>query len=172
MDSLDESNLSNYIPSKPVTLNETTPSDARLAGPPGYDTTDDDDYDSDDDYAPIPRINTQPTYKLKSPGDNLTVDDIAEEEKRRFISDQSMTTAYNYQMAGASSEDTKTLSKETQNMSFIAGDPVSVTRQVRHLYNRVKLLEEEVATQHNRQIFLFSIISIYFATKGFTWMFK
>lgn len=45
-----------------------------------------------------------------------------------------------------------------------------ITRQVRHLHNRVKLLEEELQTQHTRQMYLIGIMSLYFLIKGLNWI--
>lgn len=45
-----------------------------------------------------------------------------------------------------------------------------ITRQVRHLHNRVRLLEQELQAQNSRQLLMISIISLYLLVKGLHWM--
>lgn len=127
--------------------------------------------EDDDDYSP-PRVRVDPTARLMSPPEKLTLPEISDEERRRFMRDNSMNAgsgAYGADDSMYKTPDDKVL----RNMnSFQSGDPVSLARQVRHLHNRVKLLEEELQTQHNRQIFLFGILSVYLLTKGVKMMFR
>lgn len=136
---------------------------------PDYGPQDSTDSDDDDDYSP-PRIRVEPTTRLMSPPEKLTLPEISDEERRRFMRDSS----FGGQNGGYLPDDSmyKTPNDTVmRNMnSFQSGDPVSLARQVRHLHNRVKLLEEELQTQHNRQIFLFGVLSVYLLSKGFKWM--
>lgn len=133
-----------------------------------YDSESDDDYDDDD--VP-PRIHVDPAIKLMTPPKTLTATDISEEERRRFVRDTSMSGANGY--LGDDSLYKTPNDTVLKNMSsFQSGDPVSLSRQVRHLHNRVKLLEEELQTQHNRQVFIIGVISVYILSRGFRWMFR
>lgn len=127
--------------------------------------------EDDDDYSP-PRVRVDPTARLMSPPEKLTLPEISDEERRRFMRDNSMSAVSGPYTADDSMYKTPD-DKVLRNMnSFQSGDPVSLARQVRHLHNRVKLLEEELQTQHNRQIFLFGILSVYLLSKGVKMMFR
>lgn len=153
--------------------------------PAGYSSdSDDDDFLDDDDYSPthykINHNRVEPAARLMSPPEKLTLPEITDEERRRYLRENSMSeTGTNAQGAnaylnGADESLYRTPNNDTvfKNMnSFQSGDPVSLARQVRHLHNRVKLLEEELQTQSNRQIFIFGILSVYFLSKGVRMMF-
>lgn len=121
----------------------------RIAAPAGYyEDSDEDDFDYDDE---PPRFQPEPTVRLMSPPETLTAKDITEEEKRRF-----MREIHNV-----------SLSEEPNNSSILndsviksSGDPVGIARQVRHLHNRVKLLEEELQTLSNRQVFVMGLATV------------
>lgn len=135
--------------------------------PAGYYSDSDYDYDSEMDDSP-PRLKIQPTTRLMSPPEKLTIPEISDEERRRFIRENSIngTTLLPDDSLYRTPNDTVL---KTMN-SFQSGDPVNVARQVRHLHNRVKLLEEELQTQHNRQIFIFGVLSVYILSKGIKWI--
>lgn len=138
--------------------------------PAGYYDTDSDD-DFDDDESP-PRIQVEPALRLMSPPKTLTATDISEEERRRFMRDTSMSGANVAYLPDDSMYKTPNDTALKNMNSFQSGDPVSIVRQIRHLHNRVKLLEEELQTQHNRQIFLIGVVSMYIISTGFKWMFR
>lgn len=132
-----------------------------------YDSDSDDDYDDDD--CP-PRVHVEPAIQIMSPPKTLTATDIGEEEKRRFMRDTSMSGGNVAYLADDSMYKTPNDTVLKNMNSFQSGDPVSIARQVRHLHNRVKLLEEELQTQHNRQIFLIGVVSVYILSNGIKWM--
>lgn len=140
--------------------------------PAGYDSdSDEDDYDLSDEDSPQ-RIRMEPATKVMSPPEKLTLPEITDEERRRFMRDNSISEA---NMAYTGDDSLYKTPNDTvlKNMnSFQSGDPVSLARQIRHLHNRVKLLEEELQTQNNRQIFIFGILSVYFLSKGVRMMFR
>lgn len=141
--------------------------DSRGGVPAGYYSDEsDDDYDYNNDQYSPPRIKVEPTTRLMSPPEKLTLPEISDEERRRFMRDSSMNGANAY-LADDSMYKTP---NDTVLKSFQNGDPVSLARQVRHLHNRVKLLEEELQTQHNRQIFIFGVLSVYILSRGIKWM--
>lgn len=111
----------------------------------------------DDDYSP-PRINVPTTTRLMSPPEKLTLPEITDEERRRFMRDSSIGNL----VCQTSQNADKTFN----------GDPVTLSRQISHLHNRIKLLEEDLRTYHNRQVFLLTITSTYIILKGVKWMFK
>lgn len=127
------------------------------------------DSEDDGDYTP-PRIKVEPTTRLMSPPEKLTLPEISDEERRRFMRDSSQSGAIGAYLAEDSMYKTPNETVGRNINSFSSGDPVSLARQVRHLHNRVKLLEEELQTQSNRQIFLFGVLSVYILSKGFKWM--
>lgn len=140
--------------------------------PAGYSSDSDDDYDDEfeeNDY--MPRVQMpQTTTRLMSPPEKLTLPEISDEERRRYMRDSSMCDE---NAAGYLDDSMYKTPNDTvlRNMtSFQSGDPVSLARQVRHLHNRVKLLEDEIQTHHNRQIFIFGIISVYLLSRGLKWM--
>lgn len=141
--------------------------------PAGYYDSDDDYDDYDDDDSPY-RIQVEPTTRIMSPPKTLTAADISEEERRRYLRDNSMSAATGPTNYAAEESMYKTPNDSVlKNINnFQSGDPISLARQVRHLHNRVKLLETELQTQDKRQIFLFGILSIYMITKGIRWMYK
>lgn len=139
----------------------------RAHAPAGYyDSDTDDDYNDDDS---PPRIHVEPTTRLMSPPQKLTLHEISDEEKRRVIRDNSFSAGGNGVAFLADDSMYKTPNDTVlKNMnSFQSGDPVSLARQVRHLHNRVKLIEEELQTNQSRQFLLFGVLSVYFLYKGF-----
>lgn len=114
--------------------------------------------DSDEnDYSP-PRIHVPTTTRLMSPPEKLTLPEITDEERRRFMRDSSIGNL---------------VCQTSQNVDkTFSGDPVTLSRQISHLHNRIKLLEEDLRTYHNRQVFLLTITSTYIILKGVKWMFK
>lgn len=131
-----------------------------------YDSDSDDEYDDD---CP-PRIHAEPAIQIMSPPKTLTATDISEEERRRFMRDTSMSGGNVAYLTNDSMYKTPNDTVLKNMTSFQSGDPVSIARQVRHLHNRVKLLEEELQTQHNRQIFLIGVVSVYIITRGIKWL--
>lgn len=117
---------------------------------------DDDDYDNS---PPRPKI--EATARLMSPPEKLTLPEISDEERRRYLRDSSQIVNTDETLYKTPQDNNARI-----NYSFQNGDAISLCRQVRHLHNRVKLLEEEVQTQHNRQIFLIGVLSVYFLSKG------
>lgn len=148
-----------------VDVGKESASNGRNYAPADYYT----DSEDDDDYTP-PRVKVEPTTRLMSPPEKLTLPEISDEERRRFMRDTSMSGANGAYLAEDSMYKTPNDTVQRNMNSFQNGDPVSLARQVRHLHNRVKLLEEELQTQSNRQIFLFGILSVYILSKGFKWM--
>lgn len=138
--------------------------------PAGYATESEDDFDDDDDTPP--RVRMEPTTRLMSPPEKLTLPEISDEERRRYMRDSSMSEATGAFLADDSLYKTPNDTVLRNMNSFQSGDPVSIARQVRHLHNRVKLLEGELQTQNNRQIFLFGVLSVYILSKGFKWVFR
>lgn len=120
--------------------------------PAGYYDDEDDDFESDDDDYTPPKPHIEPAIRFMSPPQTLTARDIGEEERHRFQRDSGNDS----------------ISEKTPNRTGF--DPISVVRQVRHLHNRVRLLEDELKTQHNRQIFLFSVLSVYVLSKSIYWL--
>lgn len=148
-------------------------SNGKNHAPAGYWDTDEDDYDDyDDDLTAPPQVHVEPAIKIMNPPVTLTANDITEEERRRFTRDTSMSGGNIAYLADDSMYKTPNESVLRNMNSFQSGDPVSMARQVRHLHNRVKLLEEELQTQHNRQLFLISFVSVYILSRGFKWMFR
>lgn len=137
--------------------------------PAGYYTDSEYEYDSDLDNSP-PRPRMEPTTRLMSPPEKLTIPEISDEERRRFLRDASLNGGSVPFSADDSMYKTPNDSVLKNMTSFQSGDPVSLARQVRHLHNRVKLLEEELQTQHNRQIFMFGVLSVYILSRGIKWM--
>lgn len=131
-----------------------------------YDSDSDDDYE--DDYCP-PKKHIEPTAHMMSPPKTLTATDLGEEERRRFMRDTSLSGGNIAYLADDSMYKTPNDTVLKSMTSFSSGDPVSVARQVRHLHNRVKLLEEELQTQHNRQVFLIGVVSIYIISRSIKW---
>lgn len=142
-------------------------SNGRNHAPAGYYDSDSDiDYDEEDT---PPRIQVEPTTRLMSPPQKLTLHEISDEEKRRVIRDNSFSAAGSGAAYLADESMYKTPNDTVlKNMnSFQSGDPVSLARQVRHLHNRVKLIEEELQTNQNRQMLVLGFLSVYFLYKGF-----
>lgn len=129
------------------------------------------DSDDDYDYSP-PRVRVDPTARLMSPPEKLTLPQIKDEERQRYMRDNSFSATSGAYAADDSMYKTPNDTVLRNMNSFQSGDPVSLARQVRHLHNRVKLLEEELQTQYNRQIFLFGIFSVYLLSKGVKMMFR
>jgi len=153
-----------------VDFGKESGSNAKQQLPAGYYTESEDDFDDDDS---LDRVQVDPAVRLMSPPKKLTVPDISDEEKRRYMRDTSMSGPN----ASFLAEDDSLYKTPNDTVyknvnSFQSGDPVSIARQVRHLHNRVKLLEEEIRTQQNRQIFLIGFLSVYILTKGVKWMFR
>lgn len=124
----------------------------KIAAPAGYyDESDDDDYDYDDE---PPRFHPEPTVRLMSPPETLTAKDITEEEKRRFQRETNVSF----------SEENNTTVNLNDSVIKSSGDPVGIARQVRHLHNRVKLLEEELQTMGNRQMFMMGLATVFALT--------
>lgn len=132
-----------------------------------YGRISDDDF-SDDEYQP-PKIQVNPAVNLMSPPKTLTALDIGEEERRRYMRDTSMNASNINYTADDSIYRTPVSDSLLKN---IASDPIGVARQVRHLHNRVRLLEEELQAQHNRQVFMIGFVSLYFITRCFRWLYK
>lgn len=146
------------------------PSEATTNGnhaPAGYYDSDDDFDDYEDDCPPKHRI--EPAAQFMSLPKTLTATDVREEEQRRFMRDTSMSGGNVANLADDSMYKTPNDTVLKNMNSFLSGDPVSIARQVRHLHNRVKLLEEELQTQHNRQIFLIGVVSVYIISRGVKW---
>lgn len=118
-----------------------------------------------DDYNSPPRPKIETTARLMSPPEKLTLPEISDEERRRYIRESSRIANGDESMYRTPHDNNARL-----NYSFQNGDAVSLGRQVSHLHNRVKLLEEELQVQHNRQIFLIGVLSVYFLSKGIKWM--
>lgn len=145
-----------------VDVGKDAETNGRTHAPADYYTDSEDDYD----YSP-PHIKVEPITRLMSPPEKLTLPEISDEERRRYMRDSSIVGT------NAADDSMYKTPNDTvlRNMnSFQSGDPVSLARQVRHLHNRVKLLEEELQTQHNRQIFLFGAISVYILSRGIRWI--
>lgn len=138
--------------------------------PADYYTDSDDDFDYDTDrYTPTkPRF--EPVSALMTPPGKLTLPMNDELERNTLASDNHVnqpTQGLDASMSRASND------TFLRNMnSFTAGDPISTAKQIRHLHNRVRLLEDEFQTQHNRQIFIIGVLSFYFLTKGVNWMYR
>lgn len=125
----------------------------KISAPAGYyDESDDDDYDYDDE---PPKFQPEPTIRLMSPPETLTTKDITEEERRRFMRETNVSL---------SEENTNNTSNLNDSVIKSSGDPVGIARQVRHLHNRVKLLEEELQTLGNRQIFMMGLATLFAVT--------
>lgn len=151
--------------------------------PADYYTDESDDFDYDTDRYTPPKPRVEPTAKIMTPPKKLTIPEIGDEGRRRFMSDNSPagaglnganSAAMPSQGSGHDSAIFQTPNDTfLRNMnSFSAGDPVSNTKQIRHLHNRLRLLEDELQTQHNRQIFIIGVLSFYFITKGVNWMYR
>lgn len=158
---------SNMEVPKRISVDYNKATNGRSHAPADYYSDDDDDYDDDD--CP-PRMNFEPTVQIMSPPKTLTAADLGEEEQRRFMRDISFSGGNVAHLADDSMYKTPNENVLKNMTSFSSGDPVSVARQVRHLHNRVKLLEEELQTQHNRQVFLIGIVSMYIITRGIRWL--
>lgn len=129
--------------------------ESRRHQPAGYS---DSEYDDDDDLYDYsdnetPKINNH--VVITSPPEKLILPQVNEEERRRNLKENP-----NYDV---SFTDDKTFMNIGDNSG--GNHLIGLSRQVRHLHNRVKLLEEELTTQNSRQIFLFGILSVYFLTK-------
>lgn len=116
--------------------------------PAGYSDSED-DYDDD-----IPHYQVEPTVQIMSPPKTLTAADISQEEKRRFMRDTS----------GIESNPL-----EYSQTQIINSTSTSAT-QVRHLHNRVRLLEEELQTIQRRQMLLIGIVSGYSLMSVIKWL--
>lgn len=151
--------------------------------PADYYTDDDDDFDYDTDRYTPPKPRVEATATIMTPPGKLTIPEIGDEERRRFMRDNgslgtgldaASTANILNQGYGQDSSMYRTPNDTfPRNMnSFQAGDPISTAKQIRHLHNRVRLLEDELQTQHNRQIFIIGVLSFYFITKGVNWMYR
>lgn len=109
-----------------------------------------DDSDYDDDYMQTFTVKKQFTT-IKSPPEKLTIPRLEEAREQESIIDEG-----NYR--------TPILKNNA--------DPISTAKQVRHLYNRVRLIEDELQAQSNRQILIIGVLSVYLVTRGVSWMFK
>lgn len=117
--------------------------------PAGYSDSED-DYDDDD----TPYYHPESTVKIKSPPKTITTADISKEEKRRYMRNNYDTNPLDY--------------SQTQ---IINSKSTSGT-QVRHLHNRVRLLEEELQTIQRRQMLLIGIVSGYSLMGVIKWLCK
>lgn len=136
--------------------------------PAGYFT--DSEYEDDDLEDTPPRPKEEVAARLMSPPEKLTIPEIGDEERRRYVMDTSFSAGSVPFLADESMYKTPNDTALKNMTSFQSGDPISLARQVRHLHNRVKLLEDELATQHNRQVFLFGLVSLYVLSKGIKWI--
>lgn len=135
----------------------------RNALPADYYT--DSEFDDDDLDDTPPPVKVESATRLMSPPEKLTIPEISDEERRRFLRESSLNGA-NVPFLDDSMYKTPNDTALKNMTSFQSGDPVSLARQVRHLHNRVKLLEEELQTQHNRQMLIFGVISVYILSRG------
>lgn len=164
------------IPPK-IYVRDLAANGGRPHAPDGFYDDSGSEVDSDEYY--INDVHTEPIANLPTPPKKLTATDISEEERRRFARDTSM----NGGNAGYPPDESLYKTPNDQqndtilkNMnSFHSGDPVSLARLVRHLHNRVKLLEED-KEDTNRRIetlyrALFGLGTVYMLFQGFKWMF-
>lgn len=131
-----------------------------------YDTSSDDDFDNNDNLAS--KIRVEPATNFMPPPKTLTATDISEEERRRYMRDTSMNNAN----VSYINEDSTYKTPNDTLIKNITSDPIGIARQVRHLHNRVKLLEEELQAQYNRQVFLIGFVSIYMISRCIKWIYK
>ena len=125
------------------------------------------DFDDDDDDNLTPKIHIEPAISLMSPPKTLTAIDISEEERRRYVRDTSMSGGnVNYIPEDSVYKTPDAMLRSTPS------DPVGISRQVRHLHNRVKLLEDELQAQHNRQVFLIGFVSVYIVIRCIKWLYR
>lgn len=149
-----------------------------------YSEPSDDDYDCDYDYEP-PRVMAPTVVTLKSPPEKLTLpeldnstSDVSNGEQQQHQQPTAHTNLFKYDNSNPGKVTTTTTLKKNNNhednhelmTSFQMGDPISMSKQVRHLHNRVRLLEGELQTQNNRQVFLIGIVSAYLISKGISWI--
>jgi len=117
----------------------------KIVAPAGYE-----DGDSDSDFYYDDRLtrNSEPPVRVFSPPDKLSTS-LIEKERSRFTRE---TNAF--------LSDENNTSNMNNSVIKSAADPVGIARQVRHLHNRVKLLEEELQTMNNRQIFMMGLATV------------
>lgn len=143
--------------------------------PAGYYSDDDDEEDYEyDQFPPKPKLMS--TATLMTPPEKLTIDHILNGERRRSTRDTSFTNLDGGAPTGAELDDSMMYRTPNdtvlRNLSNIqTSDPIGIAKQVRHLHNRVRLLEEEVQTMHNRQIFIIGVLSVYLISRGFKWIY-
>lgn len=123
--------------------------------PAGYYSDDEDDYDYDPDRYSPPKPKLEPTVTLMTPPGKLTINEIDNEERRRFVRDTSLNRG---------------TPNDTILSNLQSGDPVNFTKQLRHLHNRVRLLEEELQSHNNRQVFMIGVMSVYFISRCLKWI--
>lgn len=144
--------------------------------PADYYSDDDDDFDYDIERYSPPRPKLEPTATLMTPPGKLTIPEIGDEERRRYMRDSSLNNLEGVPVGGAGHDDSMyrtpndTLLRNLN--SFQAGDPISVAKQVRHLHNRVRLLEDELQAQHTRQIYIIGVLSVYLISRTVRWMYR
>jgi hypothetical protein len=110
--------------------------------------------DSEDDYDDYMPQHNEPTVKIMSPPETLTAADVGAEEKRRYMRDTS----------GFESNPLEYSQTQIINSASTSGT------QVRHLHNRVRLLEEELQTVQRRQMLLIGIVSGYSLMGVIKWL--
>lgn len=144
--------------------------------PADYYTDDEEDFDYDPDHYSPPKPRIEPTATLMTPPGKLTIPEIGDEERRRYVRDNSVNNLESVSAGPIGHDDSMYRTPNDsilRNISSLnVGDPISIAKQVRHLHNRVRLLEEEVQTQHNRQIFIIGVLSVYLISRGFKWMYR
>lgn len=108
------------------------------------------DHDYDEDFA-MSFTRKRPFTTIKSPPEKLTLPKLNEtREQDNTIDDASFRTP-----------------SLRNNI-----DPVSASKQIRLLHNRVRLIENELQAQSNRQILIIGVLSVYLVSRCFNWMFR
>lgn len=99
-------------------------------------------------------------FKFMTPPEKLTIPDDSDEERRYILRGSPLDKSY-YAEDRILDESPSRIINHTRG-----NDLVGVSRQVRHLHNRVKYLEERMQSQNGRQLLVYGILSIYFLIQG------
>jgi len=137
-------------------------------GPSGYYGLREEEDDYDDDMGLKANNQVDPNARILAPPETLTATDIIKEEKRRLIHDTSIGSV----IASQLNEESIYGTHSDTLLKGISSDPIGIARQVRHLHNRVRLLEEELQAQYNRQVLLIGFVSVYMISRCIRWMYK